>query len=449
LGEHKPQHLVGGADWLPEFDPHSPRARGLDTWWWRAKWEALDFYGKEGAWGELWTELENAKPPPPPPRPAGSARGRGQDGGAWPSRHKWYTRLSEYGFSVRLAFRPSAPPPPAPSGPLVRRSMERSTRRLWAVTYLLEGHVRPTHMLTLTLPRSVWEELPSNEARLERWRSALDRFLLALKVRLRRRFGSSWGWLWWLEFQPRRRSGLPAPHLHILLDLGGWLSREEWEDWRDWITAAWSRALGVPAPYAPTFEALRKKDFRYVRKYLRKAKQKEFPFPGPWGRSWGVAGRWLEALREARRSPCSEYALTHEELLALFYLAADTRWAEAPFSPSSADRSAARTADGFGAMGASALPDLAFAPLSIEWLEGIIPLLNSLYPVATAAATHLGMPPPLAKPEETPPRLTRSLRCKFYFPAYLRDWLSGWLAVLLSDLKGGFSRPTSAIGGYG
>jgi len=437
LGGYEAQQLVGGADPVPDFDPHSPRARGLDAWWWRARWAALEFYGKEGAWGEVWTELEGKGGPLlRPPGGAGSARAPGGARGACPLRHKldaWYLRLSGEYFSVRLAGQSAAPPPPAPSGPLVRRSMERSNRRLWGVTYLLEGRVTPSHMLTLTLPRSVWEELPSDADRLARWRSALDAFLEALRGRLRRRYGSSWGWLWWLEFQVENERY--APHLHILLDLGGFLSWEEWEEWKDWLTEAWSRAIGVWAPYATSIEALVERDFRYVRKYVGKLEQKEFPFPAAWGRSWGVAGSWAEALRSARRSPDSEYTLTHEELLALFYLAADTRWATAPLSPSSDSRNPVRTADRFGVGGAVA----PFVP-SVEWVEGVLPLLGPLYRVATTAAANLGVPPPLASSEASPPWLGLSLRCKFYFPAYLRGWLSEWLALLLALLQGGFSR---------
>jgi hypothetical protein len=154
-------------------------------------------------------------------------------------------------------------------------------------------------MLTLTLPKRAWEALPSDEARLELWRSALDRFLDALRVRLNRRFGEDWGWLQWLELQRRG-----APHVHMLLDLGGRLPDDEYRDWTAWITREWSRALGVPAPFATRFEALRKRDFRYARAYAfgsKKAPQKRFPFPGDWGRTWSVAGKWAKALRHERR----------------------------------------------------------------------------------------------------------------------------------------------------
>jgi hypothetical protein len=197
--------------------------------------------------------------------------------------------------------------------------MAASQRRLAEASWLLEGHAEPSHMLTLTLPKQVWEGLPSNEARLELWTSALDRFLNALRVRLNRRFGvGEWGWLQWLEFQRRG-----APHLHVLMDLGGRLPEEDYAEWTAWITWAWSAALGVPAPFATRFEGLRKRDFRYVRAYVfgsKKAPQKALPFPGPWGRTWDVAGKWRKALRYERRrlqQESSTYEINRAALEAL------------------------------------------------------------------------------------------------------------------------------------
>jgi len=240
-----------------------------------------------------------------------SSEGEGVSSGACP-----FVQKSDTGGAVPLRYRlvvaergvclywvhewQSRPPRPewGPEG-VIRRSMRRSLFRLAEAAWLLEGHAVPTHMLTLTLPKEVWEALPSDEARLDLWKAALDAFLDSLRVRLNRRFRREWGWLWWLEFQERG-----APHLHVLLDLGGYLSVLDWWEWKDWITEAWSRALGVPAPFATRFEALEHRDFRYTRAYAfgsKKAPQKRFPFPGPWGHTYGVAGTWLEALRYERR----------------------------------------------------------------------------------------------------------------------------------------------------
>jgi len=244
-------------------------------------------------------------------------RGRPEgERGDWDLRYE--LRVAPRAILVRLKARFQSMPPRR-DGPLIRYHMRRSLRLLAQVTRLLEDYVQPTHMLTLTLPEEAWEDLPSDEARLELWTSALDRFLHALRVRLNRLFGKTWGWLWWLEFQPRRG----APHLHVLLDLGGVLSAEAWRDWKDWITEAWSRAIGVPAPYATRFEALRDRSFNYVRAYAygsRKAPQKRFPFPGKWGRSWGVAGTWKEVLHYERLclwEDASIYALDRSVLEAL------------------------------------------------------------------------------------------------------------------------------------
>jgi hypothetical protein len=420
-------------DSLPDFDPHSSRARGLGIWRWLSEYRAtLDAYGREGACGDAVLELQNVSLSDAPPRGRVSVAG-GSDRGVYPLLHKWYIRLTGRSLSVRAAGRPSAPPPPPPSGPLIRHSMGTAFRRLWEATALLEGDVSPSHMLTLTLPPAAWERLPSDDARLERWRSALDSFLLALKIRLRRRYGSSWGWLWWLEFQRRG-----APHLHVLLDLGGRLPEDDWRDWGDWVSAAWSRALGVPAPYATRLESLRSPDFRYARAYASKPSQKAFPFPGTWGRSWGVAGRWLELLRAARRAPASTYTLGHDELLALFHLAADERWADA----SHPARLPEPVRTGFEHARASAQFALAY-----EWVEGIAPFLSSMWRVAATAAACLGVPPPLVTSDPNAVSTTHtSLRCRFFFPARLRDWMSEWLAVLMSELYG--DSPTAVVGAY-
>ncbi|RMF45859.1 MAG: hypothetical protein D6750_11220, partial [Bacteroidetes bacterium] len=127
-------------------------------------------------------------------------------------------------------------------------------------------------MITLTLPPEAWEvrieELGCDEA-VRLFVQARDKFLDALGRRLRRQ-GHLGAWFWFLEFQEKRQ----APHVHILLDLGDYLPDEEYQEWADWLTAEWSRVLGVPAPYATRLEALRHADFRYARKYATKPKQK-------------------------------------------------------------------------------------------------------------------------------------------------------------------------------
>jgi hypothetical protein len=171
----------------------------------------------------------------------------------------------------------------------------------WATRYLEAAGIRPTHMLTLTLPPRVWERVIASEGRDEavaRYRRALTRFMDALRHKLKRG-GYSGSWFWWVEFQRRG-----APHVHLLLDLGGKLTREAWAEWAEWLTRAWAGAYEEdPAVFRAStrIEALRFGDLRYARAYALKTKQKEFPFSARWGRSWGVAGPWARALREAVR----------------------------------------------------------------------------------------------------------------------------------------------------
>ena len=164
----------------------------------------------------------------------------------------------------------------------IRKDFSSSFRRMARLTQVLEVEApEPTHLITLTLPPAAWEELESDEARLALWLKARAAFLHALRMRLRR-YVVDWGYLWWPEFQKRG-----APHLHIVVRIGE-LDDSEWREWADWVHEAWARALGVPG--RTRIEALRHRDFRYVRAYATKAEQKRLPFPGPWGRAFGTAG---------------------------------------------------------------------------------------------------------------------------------------------------------------
>jgi hypothetical protein len=169
----------------------------------------------------------------------------------------------------------------------------------------------PTHLITLTLAPQAWEELPDDEARLSRWRSALDRFLHALRMRLSR-WGEDWAYLFFLEFQQNRSPA--APHLHILARIGE-LDAEAWRDWADWIEETWKRALGGIRSRT-RIEALRQPDFRYARAYASKPEQKALPFPGNWGRAYGVAGVWRAYARQVRQS--LQFLLDTPSLLLLY-----------------------------------------------------------------------------------------------------------------------------------
>jgi len=194
----------------------------------------------------------------------------------------------------------------------VRHSLERSMRRFRKLIALIEPFVRPTHMITLTLPPDAWEELPEEE-RVARFRRAKAAFFHALRMRLRRRVGEGWGYLWWLEYQRRG-----APHLHIHLDLGGRLPEEEWADWVRWVREEWARALGLEeAPAATRIEWLRTQGFNYAEKYASKEAQKQVPFSAAWGDAYGLAGKWREILRRERENlwkEASTYELDHASL---------------------------------------------------------------------------------------------------------------------------------------
>ena len=224
---------------------------------------------------------------------------------------RWRLRVNPYGFGVGPAWRPKSRSGGGNTG--IRRSMAGSLSRLAWATHVLEHHgVKPTHMITLTLPPEAWErviEAEGEDLAVQKFLEARARFLDALRRRLRRG-GLQGSWLWFLEFQRRG-----APHIHLLLDLGvDRLPDEEYQDWVRWVESEWSRALGVPAPYATRIERLKAADFRYARKYATKPRQKTFPFPARWGRSWDTAGSWRELLRESRYAPTSTYEFSSEEL---------------------------------------------------------------------------------------------------------------------------------------
>jgi hypothetical protein len=202
-----------------------------------------------------------------------------------------------WGAQVRPLGKPQSPPPVP--GSRERRSLAGSIRRLVRLTLTLEelDAPPPTHLITLTLAPGAWEELPDDEARLSRWRDALDRFLHALRMRLSR-WGEDWAYMFWLEFQQSRSPA--APHLHLLARIGE-LDAEAWREWADWIEEAWKRALGGIRSRT-RIEALREPDFRYARAYASKPEQKTLPFPGNWGRAYGVAGVWRAYARQVRHN---------------------------------------------------------------------------------------------------------------------------------------------------
>lgn len=241
---------------------------------------------------------------------------------------RWRIRLTPYRLSVRFCGRRLSARPPEGGYTGQRVSLARSIRRMAEAIRIMEavGPVRPTHMVTLTLPPEVWGDVRRRGryrvikrgrvrrrtggvfGHIENWKRAKMQFLDALKKRLKRG-GYPVAWFWWVEFQEKRG----APHLHLLLDLGGRLPEDAYQEWATWITREWEAALGVPAPWATRIEALRVPGFAYAMAYARKPEQKRLPFPGPWGRTWGVAGEWAELVRGGRRAPASTWVVSDAE----------------------------------------------------------------------------------------------------------------------------------------
>jgi hypothetical protein len=163
---------------------------------------------------------------------------------------------------------------------------KRSRKRLIKKTILLEikGY-KPSHMLTVTLPKERWENL--NDSKVIYWKRAKRKFL----KRVREKFSSSfskWGVLWFMEFQRRG-----APHLHFLMDLGK-LNDSSWRYWLDWFVGCWRKAIDYEdmKSNAVEFKNMKKNDFRYCRNYASKMEQKNAPFVDNWGKWWSCMGEW-------------------------------------------------------------------------------------------------------------------------------------------------------------
>jgi len=170
-----------------------------------------------------------------------------------------------------------------------------SRKRMIQKTYVLEYAGKyPSHMLTLTLPPKVWEQLSSDEERVEMWKRAKYEMLQRIRKRLERKI-KAWGAMWFVEFQDKRG----APHIHILIYMGV-LTKSEWAQWLDWFVKEWAHCLryeSLPSQ-AVDFKVMRKNDFRYVRKYAGKMRQKIAPYPAHWGRWWQTMGSWARVRDE-------------------------------------------------------------------------------------------------------------------------------------------------------
>ena len=180
----------------------------------------------------------------------------------------------------------------------MKRISRWTRKRMIEKTYVLEyAGKKPSHMLTLTIPPKCWEHLGNDSERFEMWKTAKREFLKRLSNEFNRRYGKSWGDMWIMEFQ-----GRGAPHIHMLIEMGE-LSKSEWAQWLGWLVKTWAHALGqdsIPSQ-AVDFGKMKYRDFRYIRKYAAKMKQKEAPFVAEWGRWWGCMGSWNRAKNRVYR----------------------------------------------------------------------------------------------------------------------------------------------------
>ena len=180
----------------------------------------------------------------------------------------------------------------------IKRMSRWTRRRMIEKTYILEASgKKPSHMLTLTVPPKCWEKQASDEDRFEVWKNAKRKMLKDISKRMYRKYGDEWGSNWWLEFQERG-----APHIHMLLEMGE-LKKREWAQWLGWFVKTWAHALGQDSipNQAVDFGKMKYQDFRYIRKYASKMRQKEAPFVAEWGRWWGCMGSWNRAKNRVYR----------------------------------------------------------------------------------------------------------------------------------------------------
>jgi len=168
-------------------------------------------------------------------------------------------------------------------------------KRMIKITSAMEQlGVKVSHMITFTLPHQRWEEI-SDDQKAKTWRVIKSKILKALEKLLSRQ-GKETSYFWFQEFQQKNSRG--APHLHVLIDVGQ-LSDEEWQNMLHSLIHIWQNSMnwnvdkdGIFPDQSVDFGRMKKKDFRYARKYASKAKQKDAPFEANWGNWWGRGGVW-------------------------------------------------------------------------------------------------------------------------------------------------------------
>jgi len=170
-----------------------------------------------------------------------------------------------------------------------------SKKRLIKMTSAMEQlGAKVSHMATFTLPPARWEAVP-DDLKAKIWRTAKKKLLKGIEKLLSRQ-NKETSYFWFQEFQ--EKNGRGAPHLHVLIDVGQ-LSDNEWLNMLHSLIKMWKNSLnwdigedGVFPAQSVDFNRMKKKDFRYARKYASKTEQKNAPFIANWGRWWGRGGVW-------------------------------------------------------------------------------------------------------------------------------------------------------------
>jgi len=173
-------------------------------------------------------------------------------------------------------------------------SLSAKKRLIKMTADMEELGAKVSHMATFTLPPARWEAIP-NDQKSAVWCTAKRKLLKALGKLLSRQ-GKETSNFWFQEFQ--QKNGRGAPHLHVFVNVGE-LNDEEWQKMLKSLIRIWKNSLnwnvdkdGIFPAQSVDFNRMKKRDFRYARKYASKAEQKNAPFKANWGNWWGRSGIW-------------------------------------------------------------------------------------------------------------------------------------------------------------
>jgi len=175
-------------------------------------------------------------------------------------------------------------------------SLSAKKRMIKMTSAMEQLGVKVSHMITFTLPPARWELIPNNQ-KAKVWLGIKRKILRSLGKLLSRYDSYDKGaHFWFQEFQ--QQNGRGAPHLHVLVNIGQ-LSDVEWKKMLHSLIRIWKNSLkwdvnkdGEFPSQSVDFGRMKKKDFRYARKYASKTEQKNAPFKANWGNWWGRGGAW-------------------------------------------------------------------------------------------------------------------------------------------------------------